>query len=264
MVTWARQRQFSYIFGLIAFFFIVGLILFLIYQPKPTCFDSKQNQNEAGIDCGGVCVKACASQARDLKIYWVRPLLVSPGWYDLSALVENLNSDLGARAVPYTFFLYDVNNVLIAKRSGLTYVNPGEKFAIFKSRIDTGERVAQKAFLEFSTPFEWEKAEPMPRTIYLEKKGFVNTPKPELHYTVTNGGLRTVSDLQLTVLLSDINNNSFAASATKIDKLEPNAKQEIYFTWPTTFANEPTYIDTYWRLNTFTLTPITSDGGLVQ
>jgi len=251
MVTWARQRQFSYIFGILAFLAVLSLIIFMVYQPRPTCFDNKQNQDEKGVDCGGVCVKACASQVRELKIYWARPLKVALGWYDLSALVENLNQNLGAREVNYTFSLYDTNNVLITKRTGTTYVNPGEKFAIFESRIETGAREAQKAFLEFSSPLVWEKAVTMPKNIYLEKRDFVNTPKPELHYTVTNGGLKQVKNLQITVVLSDINGNSFAVSATKIDSLEPNAKQEIYFTWPTPFVENPTYVDTYWRLNTF-------------
>jgi len=252
MASWARQRQFSYLFGILAFFAIVGLIIFLIYKPRPTCFDGKQNQDEKGVDCGGVCAKACASQARELKVYWVRPLKVADGWYDLSALVENLNQNLGARRVDYTFSLYDTNNIIITKRVGATYINPGEKFAIFESRIDTGERQVGKAFIEFLTP-TWERAKTVPKTIYLEKINFTNTPKPQLHYTVTNGGLKVASNLQISTLLSDINGNSFAASATKIDKLEPNGKQDVYFTWPVPLVADPTYIDTYWRLNTFTL-----------
>ena len=232
---------------------MVGLILFLIFKPRPTCFDGKQNGDETGIDCGGSCAIACSNQVKALKVYWARPLKVEAGWYDMVALVENLNPDLGVREAPYTFSLYDANNVLITKRQGTTFINPGEKLTIFESRVDTGGRDAQTAFIEFPNQLIWEKISPVPKSIYLEKKSFANNPAPVLSYAVTNGGLKTIDGLQVSAVLSDVNDNAFAVSATKINQLAPGEEQDISFTWPSSFLNSPTYIDAYWRLNAFDL-----------
>lgn len=254
MLTWAKQRQLYYLLGIFTFFAIIGLILFFVYKPIPSCFDGKQNQDEAGIDCGGVCAKACSEQISPLKVYWARPLAVSPGWYDLVAQVENLNVNLGTRELAYTFYLYDVDNILITKRSGSTFANPGEKFVIFESRVETGSREARRAFIEFSTQTIWERIGHISKNIYLEKKDFINEPKPTLRLSVSNDGLQTVGPIQILAVLSDINGNALAASATNIDVLDPNSQQETYFTWPTAFSENPSFIETSWRLNAFALT----------
>jgi hypothetical protein len=253
MFTWAKQRQFYYLLGVFTFFAIIGLIIFLIYRPIPNCFDNKKNQDEVGIDCGGVCAKACAEQTQPLKIYWVRPLKVSDGWYDVVAQVENLNIGLGTRKLNYTFYLYDADNILITKRSGSTFVNSGEKFVIFESRVDVGVKEVKRAFLELSDQVVWEKVASLPKNIFLEKKSFVNEPKPVLDLLVSNDGLQMLKNIQVLAVLADANGNTFAASETMVDTLEPNSQQEAYFAWPTSFAEEPSFVDTYWRLNAFTL-----------
>jgi hypothetical protein len=252
-LSWAKKRQLDYILTILGFLTVVGLIIFLIYKPAPSCFDGKQNQNEQGVDCGGACALACAEATRPLKIYWARPLKVSAGWYDLVAQVENLNANLGNRSVPYALSVYDVDNTLIARRLGATFVNPGERFIIFESRVETGEREAQKVFLEFPTSTPWEKVAPIPKDLYVERRDFVNEPKPVLRLSVDNSSLKTYADIQVTTVLADINNNVFGASRTTIDRLAPNTRQEIYFTWPETFSLAPSTIDSYWRVNAFDL-----------
>lgn len=251
MFSWAKMRQVYYALGVITFFALIGLILYLIYRPVPNCFDNQKNQNELGVDCGGICTKACAEQIKPLKIYWARPLLVTRGWYDLVAQVENLNVDFGVRDVPYTFYLYDADNVLITKKTGTTFVNAGERFLIFNSRVETGEKEIKKAFLEFSPDLAWERAKSLSKDISLERKNYTNTPKPSLRLVAHNDGLQTIKDIQILTVLSDINSNAFAASATVIDKLEPSSQKDAYFTWPTPFVDDPVTVDSYWRINTF-------------
>jgi hypothetical protein len=253
-LSWARQRQLNHILTVLVFLALVGFVLFLIYKPVPNCFDNKQNQNEQGIDCGGVCSLACISQIQPLRIDWVRPLKVESGWYDLVAQVENLNPTLGNRSIPYTFSVYDGDNVLITKREGSTFVNAGEKFVIFESRVTTGERDVGKAFLEFPTSTPWETISPVAKDILIERREFTNTPKPVLHLSISNSSLKVIKDISVITVLSDINNNAFAASQTKIDNLEPSSRQETYFTWLTPFISDPSYIESYWRINTFNFT----------
>ena len=252
-LSWAKRRQLDYILIVLGFFLVVGSVIYLIYRPVPSCFDGKQNQDEQGIDCGGVCRLACTNQVQALKINWVRPLKVASGWYDLVAQVENPNPLLGNRNLPYAFSVYDNDNVLITKREGSTFINPGEKFAIFESRVATGDRVVSKAFLEFPTSTPWENILPVEKSISIEKRDFVNSPKPVLHLSVQNSSLVTLSNIQVVTVLSDINNNVFAASQTVVDKLGPGGSQDAYLTWPTPFLSDPSYIDSSWRVNAFNL-----------
>lgn len=252
-LSWARQRQLNHIITVLTFFALVGLVLFFIYKPTPTCFDGKQNQNEQGIDCGGICSLACADQIQSLKIDWVRPLKVGEGWYDLVAQIENLNPTLGNRSIPYIFSVYDGDNVLITKREGSTFVNAGENFVLFESRVMTGARDVKKAFLEFPTSTPWETINPVAKDILVERREFTNEPKAVLHLSVNNRSLKAIQDIFLITVLSDINNNAFAASQTKIDSLGPNSRQETYFTWPNPFLSEPSHVESYWRVNSFNL-----------
>jgi hypothetical protein len=250
---WARQRQLNYFLTVLGFFVVVGLVIFFIYKPAPSCFDGKLNQDEQGVDCGGVCSLACTGQIRPLKISWVRPLKVTNGWYDLVARVENLNTTLGNRNLPYNLSVYDTDNVLITTRSGSTFVNPNDVFLIFESRVDTGERIVGKVFLEFPTSTPWERVSPVEKDLYIERREFSNEPRPILHLSVGNSSLLPYSDIQVVTVLSDINNNTFAASKTIVDSLGSNSRKEVYFTWPRPFSAEPSYVDSYWRVNAFSL-----------
>ena len=252
-VSWARKRQLYYLLGVLAFFAIIGLILFLIYRPRPTCFDGTKNQDETGVDCGGPCSIACAPDVIPLKVDWARPLKVNDGWYDVAALVENENANLGVRKASYTMYLYGKDHSLLAKESGETFVNPAEKFIVFASRLHTGSSLPEQAFVEFDKKLIWEKVVAIPKVINIERKSFINTPKPQLQITVTNLTLDPISNLRVSTVLSDNNNNALAASATLVDKLKAEEIKEIFLTWPIPLLVEPAFFDLYWRLDSFSL-----------
>ena len=57
-ISWAAKKQLTYLlFALVA---VAGLIAAIwLNITAPSCTDGKQNQDEQGIDCGGVCAKEC-------------------------------------------------------------------------------------------------------------------------------------------------------------------------------------------------------------
>jgi hypothetical protein len=253
MLTWARRRQLYYLLGILVFFVAIGLVLFLIYRPRPTCFDGKQNQTETGVDCGGSCALACSPDVLPLKIYWTRPLKVNEGWYDVAALVENENLGLGVRSAPYTIYLYSKDHVLLAKQTGETFINPAEKFVIFASRLNTGSSFPEQAFIEFGNNLVWERANRVPKIVNIERKNFINTPRPQLQIKITNLTLDPIIDLRVSTVLSDKNNNALAASATFVDKLRGQEIKEIFLTWPLPLPVDPAFFELFWRLNSFDL-----------
>ena len=108
-----------------------GLIYY--FQPEPTCFDKRQNQDEESVDCGGSCAP-CSEKIHDLTILWSRVFSVREGSYDAAALVENQNQFLASKKLVYAFKLYDKDNILVAIRENFTFVNAGEKLIIFEPR----------------------------------------------------------------------------------------------------------------------------------
>jgi len=251
MFTWARRRQFYYLLGAVGFLVVIGLVLFLVYRPRPTCFDGKQNQAETGIDCGGPCALACTPDILPLKIYWARPLKVSDGLYDVAGLVENENLNFGVRHASYTIYLYDKNHLLLTQKTGDTFVNPAEKFIVFAGRLNTGSSVVAQAFLKFDDNLVWEKARQVPKVINIERQSFLNTPRPQLRIKVSNLTLDPLTDLRVSTVLSDNNKNALAASATFVDKLKAQETKEIFLTWPTPLSVEPAFFELFWRFNTF-------------
>lgn len=253
MFSWARRRQLYYLLAIVAFFAVIGLIVFFIYRPRPTCFDGQKNQTETGIDCGGTCALACTPDVLPLKIYWTRPLKVNDGWYDVAALVENENTSFGVRSAPYTVYLYSEDHILLAKQTGETFINPAEKFVIFASRLNTGSSLPDQAFIEFADNLIWEKANQVPKVINIERKNFVNTPRPQLQIKITNLTLDPISNLRISTVLSDNNNNALASSATFVEKLRGQELKEIFLTWPVPLPVEPAFFELFWRLNSFDL-----------
>ena len=123
-MTWALKRQIFYIGTLILFFIIFSfLIIYPNSNKKPTCADNKQNGNEAGVDCGGSCPKACLSQVDEVSVIWTRAFKVISGRYNAVAYLENHNKNTAVNRINYRFRFADANNVYIGKREGSTYIN---------------------------------------------------------------------------------------------------------------------------------------------
>lgn len=253
-MKWSSRRQLTYLLIIVLFLAVMTGVFYLVYKPAPTCFDSSQNQNEEGVDCGGPCALVCQESAVSLKTYWARVFNLKDNLYDVAALVENENQNLGVRKLKYEFKLFDANNVLLIKREGETFVNPGEKFVIFESNIESSLAYpAVKAFLEMEDAPAWEKVATVPKVISVERVSFTNESTPVLRLNVKNNSFDNYQDIKINTVLSDANQNAFASSATFVDELLAGEKKEVFLTWPEVFQTEPSFVDNYWRINAFEL-----------
>ena len=89
--TYATTRRFSVIAVLVfAVIVAIGIIWYANYTP-PSCFDSKQNQDEEGVDCGGKNCIPCANKIAEPTILWSRFFVLKDGFVDGAALIENPN-----------------------------------------------------------------------------------------------------------------------------------------------------------------------------
>ncbi|OGI95793.1 hypothetical protein A2917_00575 [Candidatus Nomurabacteria bacterium RIFCSPLOWO2_01_FULL_42_17] len=242
-MAWALKRQFFYIIVLVLFLSVFG---FLIFYPKlnkaPSCTDNKQNGAETGVDCGGLCARACLSQVDPISILWSRAFRVVPGRYNAVAYLENHNRNTAVNRINYKFRFADKNNVYIGKREGSTFIPPSGKFAIFEPGIDIGNSIPVYTTFEFTQVPQWV-------TVSQEKinqlKVLVSNivlvgedTSPVLSATIKNNSFFTIEEVDVVAILYDANHNAVSASRTYLDELKPEEVQNITFTWPEPFSNK--------------------------
>jgi len=233
-MSWSLRRKIVYLsvfFAILVIFFSV-LYYFFIHK-APTCKDKIQNQNEQGIDCGGVCPKVCEFEIVNPVVRWTKLLKVKKGIYNVVAFVENPN--LKARAVnaPYLFKVYDKNRILIGERKGKINLPARSFIPIFERTIFVGEREPSRSPLfEFTESFQWEKVEE--KKLDLSVKNKILEEKnggTRLSAVIGNQSVLPISNIEVTGILYDVDGNAIAVSQTIIESLLKNASEKVVFTW---------------------------------
>jgi hypothetical protein len=255
-LSWGARKQIFY-FAILAGAIIVAAVIVLYphFNKEPTCFDGKMNGDEAGLDCGGACLKVCTAQAIPLVTLWARAFEVTPGKYNLLAYIENQNRESGVSAINYEFKVYDDNNIFIARASGTTFITPNDRTAIFAPGIQTGNRVPKRVSFNFTSVPTWQKVDRNQRnalTLSAENKKFTNLlSSPKLEAEISNKTLTEFKNVDVYVILYDEDDNVMNVSKTLIDILPKNGKAPVVFTWPYAFQKEPTRIDIFPQVDIF-------------
>lgn len=242
-MTWALRRQILYI--LIVFVFL-GVVGFLIIYPQlnktPTCFDSKKNGDETGIDCGGSCSVACTEQVDEIKVSWSRIFEVVPGRYNAVAYLENHNKNTVINKISYRFRFADKNNVYIGKREGTTYVPPSGKFAVFEPAIDMGNSIPVYTTFEFTEAPVWiqvpeEKIDQI-KILFSDIKLENEETTPTLSAVIKNNSLFQIPELNVIAILYGASGNAVATSRTYLDVLHGEENLKVDFTWIEPFSEK--------------------------
>lgn len=232
-MPWAEKRQAMIALGTLALILLLGLgSWFIFFYHAPTCADGKKNQDETGIDCGGMCSKLC--QAPRVSALWARSVKVADGVYHAVAFVQNPETAAGTDALPYTFSLYDAGNVLIAQRDGVMRLDPGESIPLLETNVVTGNRTPVRTFVEFHEAV-WKRGERAANPVVVDSE---RLDKDALSLTarVTNSSTAVVPKVVLTALLYDESDALVAASQTVLQNLSPRAEQNAVFTWQEPFS----------------------------
>lgn len=246
-MSWASRRRFAYIsIFIVVALLIIGWVGFKFFYEPPTCFDGKQNGDEAGIDCGGVCERVCSFEAIEVRVLWSRFFEVAPGVYNAVALLDNPNVGALARAVDYSLKLYDSAGVLVYERKGEIDIPPENRFAVFESNIVTGERIPRQSFFEFQEAPNWQRAEG--NRLQLKADNILLTNEedtPRVTAQLKNKSLEPVEDIEAIAILFNESTNAIAASRTVIDFLPGDGETELIFTWPRPFDTPVAQIEIF-------------------
>ncbi len=244
MILWAMRRRALYLSGIFVFFLVlIGVPLAIyIYEP-PSCFDTKQNQGEAGPDCGGPCSLLCPNDSLPFIVDWTQKFEVTSSLWSVAAHIQNPNNTSGAVGVPYLFQLYDSQGVLIADRRGRIDIRPRASLTIFEGGFLV-ERNPAKVVFSFTELPVFKKMDSNPPEIVVSNRVLSGEEiRPRLEATLRNNGTIPVKAVPVTAVVFDKGGNAIAASKTTVDILEPNDSTNVSFTWPQPFPVEIGYCE---------------------
>ncbi len=234
---WAFMRRVQYGTGFGLFWVLVFTTVYFKYiHEEPTCFDTKQNGEEVGIDCGGSCKRICAFSVITPEATWARSFRVHDGQYNAVAYIENKNKVAASPEVSYTFSLYDAGG-LIVERSGKTILPPDSVYPVFEARIDTQGRIPTQTFITLEPVDLW-----LPATAGRDQFTVTNRTlfeadgTPKLEATIKNNALTQADQVEVVATIFDAKHNALTSSRTFIDKLQPRSEATAVFTWPEPIA----------------------------
>lgn len=241
-MSWSSRRKTNYLLGTIIFVVVFIIIPLSIYFYKmPTCSDGKQNQGEAGIDCGGPCKLLCRAQYNDPKFLWGRwSKIKTSGLYNILAYIENPNIEAGTKEIFFRLKLRDSEGLLLLEKVGSTYVPPNKNFAIIISGVDLKDKVPGRPIeFDFLPGARWQNMESKENGLVSLYKNLVDSStQPKVTATISNRTLKAISNIEVIAILYNIEDNAVAFSSTKIDKIDKESNEEAVFTWPEPFSEE--------------------------
>ena len=218
----------------------IGFPAFFYFYKAPTCFDGKRNGGEQGIDCGGSCVKLCASAFLSPKIDWTRYEEIAPGVYNLAAYIENPNTEAVAVDVPFHMALYDAAGIKISDTSGMVTLPPHRNTLAFLPAVRVGQSSpAAMPFFEFTAGPDWNKqVDPLIDLVVGEKQFTDESAGASLQVALQNIGVQKIPSLKVNVILYDKDNNAIGFSQTVVDGIAGKGGAMAPFTWPTGFGGK--------------------------
>jgi len=240
-MSWATRRKTTYLGAIILFFvIIIGIILYFTFSTTPTCFDNVQNQNETGIDCGGVCQQLCRAQYVAPNLLWTRwSKIKATGLYSIIAYLENPNIGVGSNSVNYDFRVYDKDRILLAEKFAKTNIPSNKNFVVFEDQLNLNDKIPVRVDFTFTEDISWKKTQSKEEFIVVASKNSSNMNiKPRVDVVVKNMSLSTIYDIELVGILYDSEDNAIAFSKTKIDKIDGQGEENAVFTWPEPFGKD--------------------------
>lgn len=246
-MSWAARRRFFIllIIGAIVVAFLATVGIATFYK-LPSCTDSKQNQGETGIDCGGPCSYFCAEQKYPPTVLFTKSLQNGPGRTDVIAMVENKNADAAAKNIQYRITLYGDGQSLIQQVVGTLDLPPNASVPVYIPNIASGKQKVVNAFLDIVAPsVQWffmpTDERIIPTVSNMNQEGATSSPRIEA--TLANSSVNALTDVRAIVIVHNERGDVIAASATIVPVIPAQGKATATFTWNEAFSSAPASIE---------------------
>jgi hypothetical protein len=259
-MDWGTRRKLTVIAIFISILVLIGMYFFyIIFIKKPeTCSDAIRNQNERGIDCGGVCDRMCNNDVSPVITMWQRPVKITDGVYSAIAYIENKNQNAGIQKLSYEMRMYDEKNVLITEPVyGETFVTPNSRSAIIENNIITGNTVPKTVFFTWKGYTGWDRVKKYPDQSFITSTDVTTKDietSPKISATLNNKHTDyDYKNLPVIVIVYDSEKNIITTSNTLVDMLPHQSSKKVYFSWQLPFVVKPARVEIIPRINPFTI-----------
>jgi hypothetical protein len=250
MLTLTRDtKRLTIIAVYLLLFLVLGTGTYFLFRPAPSCDDGIQNQDERGVDCGGICAVACIERVvgADLLVREITFIPTDNGQYDVLARIFNPNNDIGAASFDYVLSLRDGSGQEIGRVTGKTSILPQETKTLLAFNI-TPSATPGKAAIEMSN-FDWERLadyREKPALNVYEKRyaelragvGF-----SEATGVLINDSPYDFRSLLVKVILRDTAGKPLAANQTEMRTVTVGEQRSFRLLWPKPFPGQVARVD---------------------
>lgn len=202
-------KQFLYGLLYLAILGIIAGAFYFTFRSTGTCFDSKQNQDETGIDCGGVCISCEIKNLKPLLI--TQPVIFrNNGKISVMAELINFNSKYGSDEVKYKMDFYDTGGKLVKSISKYDFIYSSGRKYLIESGINDASKIIERTIFtleenNWKTKDEW-------RSPMLELENLKTIKQGDIF--MVSGSVKNPNNFILSqIMIGAVLKNSFGAEA---------------------------------------------------
>jgi len=233
-----KKRSIIVIIYLIIFA-LVGLVIYQIIKPNPSCQDGKQNQAEDGIDCGGPC-QACEKEivAEDIKILEKYFVYGNGDYYDVMAKIDNPSNRYGVAKLSYEFYLVDKEGNFLSKREGKSFILPGESKYIIELNLTSEESPYTSEFKIIDVEWEEFLGYEEPDLGIYNKNYSEESEKSKVFGLLKNESYFDFNSIEIDIILRDENGKPLALGKNEMRTISSQQERDFTVFWPYNFSRE--------------------------
>lgn len=220
----------------------LGLLLLIIIpfyntflKPAPSCKDGVQNQNEEGIDCGGVCATICLPADLQPITLAERPRIFLPLPERLSVLIrfKNPNPEYGA-TFQYQLTISDEANQPLGSLSREEFLFPGQiKYVLVPNFSLKGvERVTQADVQIGTTNWVPQAYVAQPQVALRNESTAEEEGVLRVRGTVVNEDIRPAKKVVITALFANQWGGTLGVSATTLEQVLAGETRDFSISHP--------------------------------
>lgn len=196
-------------------------IYFIAFRPFATCSDNIQNQNEAGVDCGGPCIPCALKNLQPIMIFSPVKLLPLGDTGSLYFQLKNVN-DAGAENFHYSIIFYDQVGNELDVIAGVSFIYPRSIKTIVEAPVHIDFDKAARTEVKISD-VRWRLADEFPRPNLQTRAVKSEVAKDQIRLTglVLNNNNYQLSSLNVVAVIYSKSGREISASKTVLLDLGP-------------------------------------------
>ena len=234
MSDWSKQRKLNIQVSFVVIVFAIFIFsAFVLLYDRPSCTDGLHNQGEESADCGGPCPQECVFDITKPAILWGRAFRISPTLHSLIYYIENKNTKLTAKNLPYTIRYFDENGEQLGFYKNIIDIYPSFITPIFVPHIKTGARNIETTNITFDEKPNWQPATTkVPQLLTLNQRiEYIKRGGARGYATIVNETVSPINDIDIYAVVYDQRGNAVSAASTYIQTLKSKEERDVIFTW---------------------------------